>query len=210
MSVATKPVKRAKAAYPGKREMNLHYKPDRTTKPATVALYVLFVLALLLAAAKFLIYDPLMDLESTRQELARVEAVKADYDARLEEYPEVKRQYQLYAATDEELSQTDRMEVLELVDRVILKELKTAKEQVDTCPDERAELKAEYQANYNVIAEFAPHMMSAEEVKAYIETELAEVLAGGNKGQVMKAAMGALKGKADGKMINEIVTQLCK
>ena len=98
----------------------------------------------------------------------------------------------------------------ELVDRVIVKELKTAKEQVDTCPDERAELKAEYQANYNVIAEFAPHMMSAEEVRAYIETELAEVLAGGNKGQVMKAAMGALKGKADGKMINEIVTQLCK
>lgn len=119
MSVATKPVKRAKAVYPGKREMNLHYKPDRTTGPTTVALYVLFVLALLLAAAKFLVYDPLVDLAETREALARVEAVKADYDARLEEYPEVKRQYQLYAATDEELSQTDRLEVLELVDKVI-------------------------------------------------------------------------------------------
>ena len=33
----------------------------------------------------------------------------------------------------------------DLVDRVILKELKSVKEQIDTCPAERAELKAEYQ-----------------------------------------------------------------
>jgi len=33
-----------------------------------------------------------------------------------------------------------------LVDKVILKELKSIKEQIDTCPDERAELKAEYMA----------------------------------------------------------------
>lgn len=33
----------------------------------------------------------------------------------------------------------------ELVDKVILKELKTAKEQIDTCPAERTDLKEEYQ-----------------------------------------------------------------
>ena len=97
-----------------------------------------------------------------------------------------------------------------LVDKVILKELKTAKEQIDTCPDERVDLKAEYQANYNVIAEYAPKLMSAEEVKAHIEKEFAEVVATKNKGQIMKAVMGALKGKADGKVINEVVAELCK
>lgn len=97
-----------------------------------------------------------------------------------------------------------------LVDKVILKELKTAKEQIDTCPEDRVELKAEYQANYNVIAEYAPKLMSAEEVKAYIEKEFAEVVATKNKGQIMKAVMGALKGKADGKVINEVVAELCK
>lgn len=97
-----------------------------------------------------------------------------------------------------------------LVDRVILKELKTAKEQIDTCPAERVELKAEYQANYDVIAEYAPHLMSADEVKACIEKEFAEVLATKNKGQIMKAVMGALKGKADGKVINQVVAELCK
>lgn len=33
---------------PTKRTMNLYFKPDRTTRPATVALYVLFVLVVLL------------------------------------------------------------------------------------------------------------------------------------------------------------------
>ena len=40
-----------------------------------------------------------------------------------------------------------------LVDRVILKELKTVKEQLDTCPENRDDLRAEYQARYDVIAE---------------------------------------------------------
>ena len=97
----------------------------------------------------------------------------------------------------------------ELVDRVILKELKTAKEQLDSCPAGREDLLKEYQARYNVIAEYAPKMMSPEEVKAYIEGHFAEVAATKNKGQVMKAVMGELKGKADGKVINEVVTQLC-
>ncbi|SEA97565.1 hypothetical protein SAMN05216349_1821, partial [Oribacterium sp. KHPX15] len=44
----------------------------------------------------------------------------------------------------------------DLVDQVIIKSLKTAKEQIDTCPDDRAELKAEYQFRYDVIKEYAP------------------------------------------------------
>ena len=52
-----------------------------------------------------------------------------------------------------------------LVDRVILKELKTVKEQLDTCPESREDLRAEYQARYDVIAKYAPQQMSAEEIK---------------------------------------------
>lgn len=96
----------------------------------------------------------------------------------------------------------------ELVDRVILKELKTAKEQVDTCPDERADLKSEYEFRYNVYQEYAPKMMSPDEVRAYITEKFADVVATGNKGQIMKAVMGDLKGKADGKVINQIVGEL--
>lgn len=38
-----------------------------------------------------------------------------------------------------------------LVDQVILKSQKTTREQLDACPDERAELKAEYRFAYDVI-----------------------------------------------------------
>ena len=98
----------------------------------------------------------------------------------------------------------------DLVDRVILKELKTVKEQLDACPADRTDLLAEYQTRYDVIAEYAPKMMSPEEVKAYIETHFAEIVATKNKGQIMKAVMAELKGKADGKVINETVAGLCK
>ena len=82
----------------------------------------------------------------------------------------------------------------DMVDRVILKELKTAKEQIDTCPE----------------SEYAPKLLSAEEVKAILTEKFADVLATKNKGMIMKAVMGELKGKADGKVINQVVAELCK
>ena len=97
-----------------------------------------------------------------------------------------------------------------MVDQVILKELKSVKEQIDTCPDSRADLKEEYQFRYNVMQEFAPQQMSAEEVKAVLQEKFAEVLATKNKGMIMKAVMAELKGKADGKVINQVVAELCK
>ena len=98
----------------------------------------------------------------------------------------------------------------ELVDSVILKELKTAKEQIDSCPADRTELKEEYQARYDVISEYAPKLLSADEVKEILTTKFADVIATKNKGQIMKAVMAELKGKADGKVINLVVAQLCQ
>lgn len=98
----------------------------------------------------------------------------------------------------------------ELVDRVILKELKTAKEQLDTCPKERTDLLEEYQIRHDVIKEYAPAQLSLEEVKEILTEKFSEVLATGNKGQIMKAVMAELKGKADGKVINQAVTELCR
>ncbi len=97
----------------------------------------------------------------------------------------------------------------ELVDRVILKELKTAKEQIDTCPSERAELMAEYQERYDIIAGYAPTMMSDAEVEKFLKEKFADVLASGNKGLIMKTVMPELKGKADGKVINQVVARRC-
>lgn len=98
----------------------------------------------------------------------------------------------------------------EITDRAILKEMKLVKEQLDTCPDERAELKASYKATYDVIMEYVPSMMSEEEIRAFILDKFADAAATKNKGMIMKNVMGELKGKADGKLINQVVGELCK
>jgi hypothetical protein len=98
----------------------------------------------------------------------------------------------------------------ELCDRVILKEIKTIKEQIDTCPDSREDLKSSYKAAYDVISKYAPKMLSEEEVKSILESDFADVIATKNKGLIMKNVMAQLKGKADGSVISKVVAEICK
>ena len=98
----------------------------------------------------------------------------------------------------------------ELVGRAVTKELRAAKESLDTCPPSREDLIAEYTYRYNVIAEYAPHMMSRDEIRSFLTNNCAEVLATKNKGQIMKTVMPLLKGKADGKEISQVVAELTK
>lgn len=95
------------------------------------------------------------------------------------------------------------------VNRAVLKELHAAEEQLATCPKDRADLLKEYQFRYDVISEYAPKMMSEEEIKQFLNEKYADVLATKNIGQIMKTVMPALKGKADGKLINKAVKELC-
>ena len=92
---------------------------------------------------------------------------------------------------------------------VILKELKSAKEQLDTCPKEREDLIAEYTTNFEIIKEYAPAQMGEDEIKALLLEKYADVIATKNKGMIMKTVMAELKGKADGKIINKVVADLC-
>lgn len=96
-----------------------------------------------------------------------------------------------------------------MVESVILKELKSANEQIDTCPADRTELLEGYKAKVKIITEFAPKQLGADEIKAIISEKFADVIATGNKGMIMKLVMGELKGKADGKLINQVVAELC-
>ena len=98
-----------------------------------------------------------------------------------------------------------------LVDKVILKEKKTVQEMIDTCPAEREELLKEYKERLNIIETFAPVMMTEEEVRQYIYHAIATIdgIEYGNKGSVMKHISPKLKGKADMKLVNQIVTEIC-
>ena len=63
---------------------------------------------------------------------------------------------------------------------------------------------------YDIYQEYAPKMMSAEEVEAFITEKFADIVAGRNKGMIMKNVMPELKGKAEGSVINQVVAKLCQ
>ena len=105
--------------YPAKTAMNLYFKEDRTTKPATVILYVLLVAVLLAAAGKFLVFDRLQESARLEAEAVRLESQAAQVMGQLEEYAAVEEAYTRLAPTQGELDSPDPMAVLELIDLVI-------------------------------------------------------------------------------------------
>lgn len=99
--------------------MNLFYKPDRTTKPATIALYVLFALVCLLGLGKFLVYDIWAETTQAQRTLAAAEQQLQDVQLELTDYDQVRERYSRYSATEEERALIDRMEVLALLDEAV-------------------------------------------------------------------------------------------
>ncbi len=116
---------RRKADYPAKRSMNLFYKPDRTTKPATIALYVLFALVCLLGLGKFLVYDVWTETAGARRALESAERQLEGVMLELTDYGEVWERYSRYSATEEERALIDRMEVLALLDEAVAASMDT-------------------------------------------------------------------------------------
>ena len=96
----------------------------------------------------------------------------------------------------------------EMVENAIRKELKVIKEQIETCPESREDKLAEYKAKRMIVEGLMPKQMNADEIKAYLDENFAEVLETKNKGLIMKTVMPTLKGKADGKLINEVISGL--
>lgn len=98
----------------------------------------------------------------------------------------------------------------DLISQVVLKELKTIKEQIDSCPSDREDLLKEFKERFATVEAYAPQLMSKDEILKLVNEKFSEIIATKNKGQIMKNIMPELKGKADGKLINEIVEELCK
>ena len=96
--------------------------------------------------------------------------------------------------------------------QVIMKEIKQTKESLELTPADRVELIEEFKKRIAVLEQFAPKMMDADEIKAIVTSVLAELgidaPSGKDKGRIMKELMPKVKGKADGKLVNEIVASL--
>lgn len=93
---------------------------------------------------------------------------------------------------------------------VIAKELKQERESLEMSKD-RADKAAELEAEIAILESYLPKQMSAEEVAAAVADVIAKAgleMTIKNKGMIMRTVMGALKGKADGKVISAAVDAL--
>lgn len=108
-----------KVAYPTKRSMNLYFKEDRTTAPATIALYVLFAAAVLLGLGKFMIYDFISQEKELEQQLLTLDQHTVQQMQQLTNYDQVLEDYIRSIPTQSEQNQADVMELLALIDTII-------------------------------------------------------------------------------------------
>lgn len=93
--------------------------------------------------------------------------------------------------------------------QVILKEIKQLKETIEMTPADRTDILAECNSRLAVLEEYAPKMMDEEEIKAVVSEVLAalglDAPTTKEKGKIMKELMPKVKGKADGKLVSEVV-----
>ena len=107
-------------------------------------------------------------------------------------------------AIDKRADLTEEEEV-----QVILKEIKQLKETIEMTPADRTDILAECNSRLAVLEEYAPKMMDEEEIKAVVSEVLAalglDAPTAKEKGKIMKELMPKVKGKADGKLVSEVV-----
>ncbi|MCI6022173.1 MAG: GatB/YqeY domain-containing protein [Clostridia bacterium] len=94
-------------------------------------------------------------------------------------------------------------------DQIILKQIKQLKETLSMTPADRQDIIDECNFSISVLSEYAPKMMDEAEIKKVIDETLAELSiekpTAKDKGAIMRVLMPKVKGKADGKLVNEVL-----
>ncbi|MBR6614952.1 MAG: GatB/YqeY domain-containing protein [Lachnospiraceae bacterium] len=97
---------------------------------------------------------------------------------------------------------------------IVKKELKQTKETMDTAPADRTDIIEEARKRMAVYQEFAPADLTPEQIMevikgVFVQLEI-ETPTAKDKGKIMKVLMPLVKGKADGKVVNEILASMMK
>lgn len=102
----------------------------------------------------------------------------------------------------------------EEADTVVKKEIKQTKETLELAPADRQDIKDEAAARLNVYKEFAPEDLSEDRIREVIQSVFSELElespSQADKGKIMKVLMPKVKGKADGKVVGQVLDGLLK
>lgn len=95
-----------------------------------------------------------------------------------------------------------------------LKQTKETKETMDTAPADRIDIIEEARKRMEVYQEFAPADLTVDQITEIINGVLKELEieapTAKDKGRIMKVLMPLVKGKADGKVVNEVLAGMMK
>jgi uncharacterized protein len=108
------------------------------------------------------------------------------------------------SATRQELGDADVLDVIQ-------KQVKQRRESAEEYrKGKREELAAHEEAEAQILSAYLPAQLSRDEIAVEVRAAIAETGASGpaGKSKVMPLVMGKLKGKAEGRLINEVVTEL--
>lgn len=93
---------------------------------------------------------------------------------------------------------------------VIFREIKQAQETIDTTPADRVQTIEEAKLRMSVYSEFVPKLMGEDEIRDVVTAVLAELglekPTAKDKGKIMKTLMPRVKGKADGGLVNQVLS----
>ena len=96
--------------------------------------------------------------------------------------------------------------------QVVLKEIKQTKETLEMTPPDRTEIIEECNHRLAVLNQYAPQMVDEAQIQEVIQATLAELgidaPTAKDKGRIMKTLMPKVKGKADGKLVSDLVGKL--
>lgn len=96
--------------------------------------------------------------------------------------------------------------------QVVLKQIKQLKETLSLTPADRTDIINECNFSISVLQNYAPEMMDKDAIEKVIKETLAELSiekpTPKDKGAIMKTLMPKVKGKADGKLVNEVLASM--
>ena len=142
----------------------------------------------------------------SKQELVRSEMIKAMKE---KDKPKKETLSLLLAALKN--AEIDKIGVLSEAeeDAVVQKEIKQTKETLELAPADRTDIIQECKYRLEVLSQFAPKMMTEAEIEIAINGVLSGLMIENptkrEKGKIMKVLMPLVKGKADGKQVNNIL-----
>ncbi len=148
--------------------------------------------------------------------MTRIDEVRAEMIAAMKagDKPKKDALSALLAALKNKAIDTRQDLTQEEEDKVVIKEIKQLKETLDLAPEDRTDIKDECNLRISVLEKFAPKMLNEEEIQKIIQEVLNKLGIEApdlkDKGKIIKEVMEQVKGRVDGKTLNDIISKLFK